>query len=524
MNRTPTILIPLVVVAALATATGLAIWHSVDANQGHLVFSLDDPYIHLAVAKNLALHGVWGINPDHFSAASSSSLYTLMLALAFTITGPAEIWAWVLCISGTLAVALMLTARAGRCLPNRWLALGVALWAVVITGLPELAFTGMEHAWHTVTVLALVAMTERLLATREHRTQDAMWLVILVLIGCALRYETLFLIPPLLIFLLAAGKRTVAALVAIAAVLPATILGIVQLAHGGTFLPNTILLKGVYYEHHGLWTYPTRFLRQIDSLYWITFLGLASVAAFDSLRRRKGRDPRLAGALMFIFAILCQAACGLIERRYVVYLTSLGIWMILPYIGEWIERAKPLMASAATRASVWGMALCVGVFPFADRLQDLGRIPLLGQDIYQQQYQMARFFATYYPGRTIAVNDIGLVSWAGNVHVLDLWGLGNGEVAQLCAHDKYTPDRIREITVREGAEVAAVYPGWFVTHGGLPDEWIPAGHWQVSLESKANVGAALLFFFPLQPDGMEQLRKNLYEFAPQLPPGVLPGF
>jgi hypothetical protein len=170
------------------------------------------------------------------------------------------------------------------------------------------------------------------------------------------------------------------------------------------------------------------------------------------------------------------------------------------------------------------MALCIGVFPFADRLQDLGRISVLGQDIYQQQYQSARFLATYYSGQTVAVNDIGLASWAGNVHVLDLWGLGSGEVAQLRAHNQYTPDRIREITTREGAEIAVVYPGWFVTHGGLPDEWVPAGHWQVSLDSKANVGAALLFFFPLRRDGMDLLRKNLYEYASQLPPGVKAGF
>ncbi|MEW5702362.1 MAG: hypothetical protein AB1792_09055 [Candidatus Zixiibacteriota bacterium] len=520
MWRRPTIVVPLIVVAALAITVGVAIWHSVAANQGHLVFSLDDPYIHLAIARNLALHGVWGINPDQFSAASSSSLYTLLLTLAFIVTGPTEIWAWVLCISGALAIALLLAVRAQRSLPNHWLAAGVALWTVVIAGLPELAFTGMEHAWHTVAVLTLVAMTERLLAGQEHRTRDAAALVVLVLVGCALRYETLFLIPPLLICLLAAGKKRMAAAVAIAAALPAATLGIVQLAHGEPFLPNTILLKGVYYEHLGLWSYPARFLRQIDSLYWITLLGLASVAAFDSLRQRGARDPRLAGIAMFFAAVLCQSAFGLIERRYVVYVVAMGVWVVLPHIGEWIERARPWMVKATVRYSVWGMAFCVGVFPFADRLQELGRLPQLSQDIYQQQYQMARFFAENHRGRTVAVNDIGLVSWAGNVQVFDLWGLGNSTVARLRADNTFTPERMRELVAQAGAPIAAVYPGWFVTHGGLPDEWRPVGHWQLAPKSKTSVGSPLVFFFATTPDWIEPLQKSLDRFTPQLPPEV----
>ena len=48
---------------------------------GALVYALDDAYIHLAMARNFAEHGTWGINPDGFANTTSSLLWTLLLSL-----------------------------------------------------------------------------------------------------------------------------------------------------------------------------------------------------------------------------------------------------------------------------------------------------------------------------------------------------------------------------------------------------------------------------------------------------------
>lgn len=42
---------------------------SIEKNEGHIVYALDDPYIHMAMAKNFAEHGVWGVTKYGFTQA-----------------------------------------------------------------------------------------------------------------------------------------------------------------------------------------------------------------------------------------------------------------------------------------------------------------------------------------------------------------------------------------------------------------------------------------------------------------------
>ena len=69
-------------------------------NGGHFAYSLDDPYIHLALAENLAA-GHYGLNLDEPSSPSSSILWPLLLA-------PFTRWAgyeWVPLVLATVSLA-----------------------------------------------------------------------------------------------------------------------------------------------------------------------------------------------------------------------------------------------------------------------------------------------------------------------------------------------------------------------------------------------------------------------------------
>ena len=52
---------------------------------GITMYPLDDTFIHMQIAKNLAFHHTWGIVPGEFASASSSLLYTLILAFLFKV-------------------------------------------------------------------------------------------------------------------------------------------------------------------------------------------------------------------------------------------------------------------------------------------------------------------------------------------------------------------------------------------------------------------------------------------------------
>ena len=56
-----------------------------------IVYALDDPYIHMAIARHVVEDAVYGVTPYQFSSASSSPLYTLLLAAANYVFGVREV-------------------------------------------------------------------------------------------------------------------------------------------------------------------------------------------------------------------------------------------------------------------------------------------------------------------------------------------------------------------------------------------------------------------------------------------------
>ena len=99
-----------VAVAVLLVLVWLTVGISISQNQGHLVYALDDAYIHMAIAKNLAQSHVWGVTRYGFTPASSSIFWTLLLSLAFYLGGVNPLVP--LLLNVTFAILVLIAANA----------------------------------------------------------------------------------------------------------------------------------------------------------------------------------------------------------------------------------------------------------------------------------------------------------------------------------------------------------------------------------------------------------------------------
>src|SRR5215471_6148903 len=117
------------------------------AADGHLVYPLDDTYIEMAMAKNIATHGVWGVSPYEFSSSASTPLYVLLLAITYRLFGVNEyaplLLSWIFGLASICVASRILR----RYISEGWQA--VTLVAMVLfTPMFVIGTLGMENSLH----------------------------------------------------------------------------------------------------------------------------------------------------------------------------------------------------------------------------------------------------------------------------------------------------------------------------------------------------------------------------------------
>src|SRR5512134_316515 len=106
------------IILALAALLVVLFYLGLSALAGGLGFSLDDSWIHLTYARNLAEHGEWAFRPGEQSAGSTSPLWTALLSIGFLLNLAPYIWTYAL---GWIVLTLLaITAEriARRLLPS----------------------------------------------------------------------------------------------------------------------------------------------------------------------------------------------------------------------------------------------------------------------------------------------------------------------------------------------------------------------------------------------------------------------
>lgn len=498
---------------ALAPLTALALaviaillWIA-KTNGGKMVYTLDDPYIHLSLARRIA-QGHYGINLGENSAPSSSILWPFLLA-PFAPSLFAEYVPLALCLFSSLATVL----AALWCFPqhNRWL---VAAVVITLTNQVGLIFTGMEH-----NLQVLLALVAALGLVKEGESGEATpWLILALATGPLVRYENLAITLPAVVYLWIRGHRRKAA-IAIA-------------------LPVLVMIGfSLYLKSMGLGLLPSSVVAKSGA-------GMAGNPILDLLnnfkRNMTSRETLLeCYSYLILLAVLIAAAIRAPGISRALAMTGVGAGVIHLFLGRfgWAGRYEPYIVAfdGALLVSVWKDIPFVKRTPFATtdygglaaRVLGVAMVPLAGyyvllrglraptesHDIFLQQYQMHRFVTQHWH-QPVAVNDLGWVSWRNDAYVLDLWGLGSYEALKLRASEKGDA-WMATLCQRHGVKVALVYDDWF---NGTPPEWrrvATLSRFQGKARPRDDVA-----IYATAPEAVSELRSALERFAQTLPDGA----
>jgi hypothetical protein len=485
-------------------------------------YPLDDTYIHMALARTLATSGVWGVGPTMPAAASSSPLWTSMLAGAYLLHPGAAFF----------YVSLMLNVIAGCGLILLLLAMfgmrpaSVATTAAIVcaASLPSLSVVGMEHVLHALLATALCFLACRSIARPAEETSAADLAAIALLAGLsvAARYESLFLVAPLTALSAARWRLSTVVALGIGAAAPVLGFGLLWIHNGGWLLPNSLILKTHFVEDSEQIAQIRHALRaMIGSLQKTAFAGgfaallleLTGLLGWHLFRRRRAWD------MPVLFAVAALGATGgHFAFAGVGWLYRYEAWLIvldataICLLAESLFGPKQLLAVAAS---------LVLIFSYRSGMATLMTIEAI-DDRRREHLAPAHFVAENYAGKTIVVGDIGAMSWfAPQTRSLDLFGIGDNDPVRLrLTPGGYGAAALGEWALQNDARIAIVPPCWDEVRDRLPLEWTLVATWHVP--RNVVFDDLLVAFFAIAPDERINLRAKLEQLP--VPPGVVVKF
>ena len=482
---------------------------------GTLVFPLDDTYITMALAKNLALHGVMGISPNHFVPATSCPGFVLLLAAAYFLTGP-TVW-WPLALSLAFGLAAILMAQRLLASTHWGIQLGALLAMLFFTPLHIMGLLGMEHTLHLFLVLVFLdAVTDSLAKQKP----PAWSLLLLTGFMVSVRYESLFLVAVACLLYFQHRQVTAAVRLGLAAAAPVGLFGAISMLNGCYWLPQSIARKGLSVE--AVTQTPMEFIHHfVSRLTYAPYLGVFVVMIVVLLTIPGVMKDRRARSMLGIVlgGILLQLALADVgwTYRYEAYVVGAAIATIA-YVIPHVQFARNRWA--VVFLLVFAVA---GSGTLARRLVNAERtLPERSAAVYNQQFQMARFLSRFENGVSVAANDVGAINYYADIDCLDLAGLGDREVFRLLRQGNFTVASMMKLAKDRKVKIAVVYDSWFPflswTEPPVPISWTRVARWRTPYSS--YLGSDTVSFYATSPEEAVKLKTSLAVFAPSLPPNV----
>jgi hypothetical protein len=388
---------------------------------GTFAYPLDDAFINLALAKNLAFDHVWGITRNSFNSVSPSLLYPFILAILYLITGASLI---VPLLVNLTAAIWFLTAL------QRWLIrhdvsplnqLLILLAVIYLTPLPPLVASGMEYPLELLFTFLFVST---LIDQPAPLTRKTYLYAALMLMSS---YETLPILLIACIVLVIRRQWWEAVKLLFFAVLPLYLFGLFSITHHNFFVPTPLILTWVFQNF------------SISNYYLGVLIGCA-LALTAPLLIKTRKIP-------------------LIKTRKNIPIKTRNAWLRYPVP---ILLALPLMIRSVTS--------------FRHTTNDC-------INVYTEQYQTAKFVYDFYYQDPVASTDLGAISfWSTErTRIVDLAGLFDFEVLHRKHIHNWTPASADSLSERMNANVAILHHSW--SDAEVEPYWYRIATWQLPNDS-----------------------------------------
>lgn len=519
---------PLLLALAILFA-GLAVVGAQAWRHGAFAYPADDTYIHMAIARNLAQNGTWGVNAGQFAAASSSPLWTLLVAGCFKVCGIHTSIPFILAVICSIALLILIdtVGKLEGWVP--WVRAAVLVLVIVIMPLLPVCVLGMEHVLHALLTIFVFYLLWLLPAPRVKVSMGYVLLLLSAMAFCTgARFEGLFLAMAVAFVLLLDGRWLLAIAVVAASFIPVVLMGIECVRNGWEWIPASVRLKGNFQSQPGLLGHITGTIGQIIQNY-------------------RGLFPHVTTAFIVPFFVLLILPQRFIDRRSIrvlaVFLLMMGQHIAFAITGSFFRYEAYVMATEVFVVGlVVGPALSAGGFSFVSPLRtvhglaavalagvlalpQVGRgfygmavTPIAMKNIHDQQVQMAKFISKFYAGSTIGANDIGAISFSGTSKVIDLYGLSDKRVFEAKVAGDYTTRTIQDYSAQQNMSIAMVYDSWFQGTRALPSNWQRVGFLQI--EKNHVCAGGTVSFYAVAPDSAPKLARDMEQFASMVPADV----
>jgi hypothetical protein len=468
--------------ALFAAAPALVLTAQVYVTTSGIVYSLDDAYIHLALARHI-LHGHYGINASEFSAPSSSILWPFVLA-PFTFTRWSEFLPLALNLVSILVAVWWLLRWLSDLMPPIWAFFATTAVALVLN-LYGLVLTGMENSWQ-VTLTIVIA-----LSLVHGRFTLAFWTSVVVL--PLLRYEGLAISLPVLAYLVLMPGQRLRAMLA-GGMIAAAVGGfsLFLYIHGHNFLPSSVFAKkGVSFMSDISRSTAIEHNVQMQ----LFFVVCAAAAAVLYLREGKYKEAVLLVGLPTLLH-LTFGSYGWFGRYHIYAHAWILILLFAVYARTRLYQVVFLNVT---------LVVCLGVSSIENIKVTLNTASA-SRNIHDQQRQMGLIVRDHLD-EPEAVNDIGFVALYGRHYLLDVLGLASYEALRRQA-DPAAGDWLGPLMEAKKVEQVMIYDDWVRQK---PANWIRVATLTLP-GSKVVVPFDQVDFYSANPAAAARMRKALIEY------------